>query len=333
MRAIAPAIAPAIALAAAGALGWGLGWGAATPALAQADAVARHLAAARQAAGNDLLPYLQMCRGPDPAIVPEAPPAEQRRQRPRPPAGRAFDNLVFLGNHWTTAWALVTSEGIIVLDAMDNDEDAEMSIEAGLRRVGLDPANIRYVIVSHGHWDHYGGASRLKRLYGARIVMSETDWRMLETRLEFENPRAGPVPARDIAVNDGDRVTLGDTTVEILATPGHTMGTVSPIFTVREGGREHRAMIWGGTSFNFGRQPPRLRAYIDASARAKEVAEREGVDVFLSNHEFNDEAIARTAALAANPGMANPFVIGPDGVRRAITVLNECASATMASWR
>ncbi|WP_426956835.1 MBL fold metallo-hydrolase [Muricoccus radiodurans] len=306
---------------------------AAAPALAQPQDVRQHIATARQAAGTDLTPYMQMCRSADPAAAPEAPPAAARIAMGRPAPGRAFDNLYFLGNHWTTAWALTTSEGIIILDAMDNDDDAEHSIEAGLRRFGLDPANIRYVIVSHGHWDHYGGANRLKRLYGARIVMSEPDWRMLETRLEFDSPRAGRPPARDMVVNGGDRITLGDTTVELLATPGHTMGTLSPMFTVRHNGQEHRAVIWGGTSFNFGRQPARLQAYIDGSARALQVARDQRADVFLSNHAFNDEAVARTAALAANPRMANPFVIGTDGVQRAITVLHECARATMASWR
>jgi metallo-beta-lactamase class B len=116
-------------------------------------------------------------------------------------------------------------------------------------------------------------------------------------------------------------------------TPGHAMGTLSPMFTVRHGGQSHRAMIWGGTSFNFGRQPPRLQAYIEGTERAREMARARNVDVFLSNHAFNDEAIPRTAALAANPGMANPFVIGPVGVQRAIAVLNHCARATMASWR
>ena len=310
-----------------------LGAALATPAMAQPDEVARQIAAAREAAGTDLTPYMQMCRSADPAAAPAAPSIEARLRQPRPPAGRAFDNLIFLGNHWTTAWALTTSEGIIILDAMDNDEDAEQGIEAGLRRFGLDPANIRYVIVSHGHGDHYGGANRLKRLYGARIVMSEADWRMLETKLEFDRPDWGRPPARDISVSDGDRITLGDTTVELLMTPGHTMGTLSPMFTVRHGEREHRAMIWGGTSFNFGRQPPRLQAYIEGTERAREVARQQNVEVFLSNHAFNDEAIPRTAALAANPGMANPFVIGQAGVQRAIAVLNHCARATMASWR
>jgi metallo-beta-lactamase class B len=310
-----------------------LAFGAPEAAHAQADTAAAHIATARQAAGTDLLPYLQMCRSADPAVIAPAPSIEARLAMPNPEPGRAFDNLVFVGNHWTSAWALTTSEGIILLDAMDNDDESEHVIEAGLRKVGLDPANIRYVIVSHGHGDHYGGANRLKRLYGARIVLSETDWRMMETKLEFDRPDWGRPPARDISVNDGDKITLGDTSVDILITPGHTMGTISPLFTVREGGRSHRVMLWGGTSFNFGRQPPRLQAYIDATDRAMGVARAQNVDVILSNHAFNDEAIPRTAALARNPGMANPFVIGTQGAQRVITVLGECARATMASWR
>jgi len=155
----------------------------------------------------------------------------------------------------------------------------------------------------------------------------------METGLEFDRPDWGRPPRRDVSVRDGDTVRLGDTTLEVMITPGHTMGTVTLLFDVRQGGRTHRAMLWGGTAFNFGRRPDRIRrlqAYIDATARARDVAARQNVEVFLSNHNGYDEAVEKLARM--RPGAANPFVIGREATQRALTVMHECARATMAAW-
>jgi metallo-beta-lactamase class B len=196
---------------------------------------------------------------------------------PPPPPGKAFDNLYFVGSKWVSAWAVTTSDGIVLIDAMDNDDEAERIVEAGLRRLGLDPAQVKLVVVTHGHGDHYGGAGYLTRRYGARVVMSEADWTMMETGLEFDRPDWGRPPRRDLSVGDGGTVRLGDTTLDVLITPGHTPGTITPLFDVRQAGRTHRAMLWGGTAFNFGRRPDRLQrlqAYIDATVRARDIAGR-----------------------------------------------------------
>src|SRR5262249_44749773 len=116
-------------------------------------------------------------------------------------------------------------------------------------------------------------------------------------------------------------------------TPGHTWGTVSLLFDVRAGSQTHRAMLWGGTAFNFGRRSDRMEridAYIAAAARARDVAGRQNVDVFISNHSGYDEADAKLARMKA--GEPNPFVIGVDTTRRALTVMEECALATKAAW-
>jgi metallo-beta-lactamase class B len=235
--------------------------------------VATHVAAATRAAGTDLGPLLGLCK-PAPAAQP--PQAELDRglraliDKPAPPPGKAFDNLYFVGADWVSAWAVKTSDGIILIDALNNQVEAAALIEGGMRKLGLDPAQIRYVVVTHGHGDHYGGAPYLAQKYGARVVMSEADWTMTETKLEFATPVWGAPPkrgARDLSVKDGDRLTLGDTTVTLYVTPGHTMGTISPVFDVSAGGQKHRALLWGGTAFNFGKNVPRLGSYIDATRR------------------------------------------------------------------
>jgi len=135
-----------------------------------------------------------------------------------------------------------------------------------------------------------------------------------------------------MSVHDGDTLTLGDTTVRFLITPGHTLGTISPVFDVRHGGKVHKAMIWGGTSFNFGRDMGRLDGYIAQTERMRQLAAQWGIDVPLSNHPGYDGTVAKLKALAAAPAGANPFVSGQPVVDRAMRVLNTCARAQKARF-
>ena len=303
------------------------------PAAAQSPEVARHLDAARAAAGEDLRPWLALGQAATPTTEP-SPSIEALMAQPPPPPARAFDNLAFVGAKWVSAWALTTSDGIVLLDALNNEDEAERLIEGGLRRLDLDPAQIKLVVVTHGHGDLYGGADWLKQRHGARVVMSGADWHMTETGLEFGVPQWGRPPRRDVVVEDGATIRLGDAAVEVLMTPGHTPGTISLLFDVRDGQGTHRALLWGGTAFNFGRRPERMQriaSYIAATRRAKEVAAREDVAVLLSNHSGYDEADKKLQRL--REGAANPFVIGQEAVQRALTVVEECALATQAAWR
>jgi metallo-beta-lactamase class B len=293
--------------------------------------VGQHLAAAKEAAGSDLGAYLVLGQSADPNFKAPVPDLEALMKIPAPPPGRAFDNLYFVGSKWVSTWAITTSDGIILIDAMDNEEEAERIVEGGLKTLGLDPTTVKTIIITHGHGDHYGGANYFAQKYKSRTIASDVDWTMMETKLEFDTPLWGRPPKRDVAVSDGQKVTLGDTTIDILITPGHTMGTISPIFDVRSGSEKHRALLWGGTAFNFGKKPERLQAYVEATARTREIAKQQGVDVFISNHNGYDGAVDKLAAKTANG--PNPFVLGAPIVQRALTVMNECAQATLALWK
>src|SRR5690606_38944601 len=111
------------------------------------------------------------------------------------------------------------SDGIILIDAMNNADDAEHVIDVGMRKLGLDPAQIKMLIITHGHGDHYGGADYFVGKYSPKVIASRADWDMMETNLEFDLPVWGRPPKRDVAVEDGDKLTLGDTTVDVILTP------------------------------------------------------------------------------------------------------------------
>jgi metallo-beta-lactamase class B len=297
-------------------------------------AVAKHIAIATKAAKTDELGPLGLCKTATPASGPDF-MANYNAMVKEPPLQpmKVMDDLYFLGNYWTSAWAIKTSAGIIVIDALDNAAEAKQYIEDGLRALGLNPADIKYVVVSHAHGDHYGGAAYLKEKFNPRIVMSEIDWKVFEDP-KFDPKRIplfDPPPKRDMAVNDGDTITLGDTTIKLYVIPGHTLGTLATVFTVHDHGVAHRAVAWGGTAYNFGPLPDRLQIYADTTEKYRGVMKQEKADMFLSNHVAFDDAVAKMAALKQRKsGRPNPFVVGQDAVQRFLTILGECALATKA---
>ena len=221
-----------------------------------------------------------------------------------------------------------TEDGYILIDAMNSDEEAESIIETGILALGLDPAQIRYLLITHAHGDHFGGYRYLSNRYSPRVVMSELDWEFA-SRLA-EHPRFGLPPARDVSVSDGDQLTAGTTTLDIRVTPGHTPGTISPIFTVYDNGAPYRAVLWGGTGFNFGPNHERMNAYAASANRMKRIAVEENVRVFFSNHSRRDGSLQRIGELAERgPGDPHPFVQGGE-LFAVFDVLEQCALAQAA---
>ena len=91
---------------------------------------------------------------------------------------KVFDNLYWVGQTEYSSWALTTSAGIIVLDAI-YDYSVEAEVADGLKKLGLDPASIKYVVISHAHADHSGGARYLQQHFGAKVILSQADWDLL----------------------------------------------------------------------------------------------------------------------------------------------------------
>jgi metallo-beta-lactamase class B len=296
--------------------------------------VDRHIAAAARAAKADLLGPLSLCKtatgAPAPAFMDNY--NNMKKEPPLEPM-QVMDELYFLGNYWTSAWAVKTSKGILIIDALDNDDEATSYIERGLKTLKLDPAEIKYVIISHAHGDHYGGANYLKKKFNPRIVMSDIDWKLLEDP-KFEppkNPLFGKPPKRDMTAKDGDTIKLGDTLFKLYVIPGHTLGTLATVFTVHDKGKPHRAVAWGGTAYNFGPLPDRLQLYADTTEKYRDIMKTENADVLLSNHVSYDNAVAKMGTLKERkPDQENPFVVGEDTIDRFLTILGECALATKA---
>jgi metallo-beta-lactamase class B len=293
----------------------------------------RHMAAAAHAAKTDLLGPLALCKTATEEPAPGFKDVYEKMSK-EPPLEpmQVMDDLYFVGNYWTSSWAVKTSDGIVIIDALDNADEAKQYIQGGFKKLKLDPSDIKYVIVSHAHGDHYGGAQYLKDKFHAKIVMSDIDWKGLEDPKSLpQNPLFGDPPKRDMAVNDGDTIKLGKTVFKLYVIPGHTLGTLATVFDVHDKRQAHRAVEWGGTAYNFGPLPDRLQLYADTTEKYRDILSREKADVLLSNHVSYDAAVAKMKELKERKAKdPNPFVVGEDSIDRFLTVLGECALATKA---
>jgi metallo-beta-lactamase class B len=303
-----------------------------------------HVAAARAAAGQEHLGLFdRICTASAPASVPTSPqagttppqgPPDRTRWHAEP--AKVFDNLYFVGEIEYSAWAVTTSNGIILIDAIF-DYSVEEQVVGGLKKLGLDPTTIRYVIVSHGHRDHVGGARYLQEKLGARVVMSAEDWDLVE-RTKGDWPK----PKRDMVATDGQRLTLGDTTITLFLTPGHTLGTISTLVPLQDGPRTHLAAAWGGTAFNWTtnrgayitpERPDRFwfDTYSKSAQRFRDIVAKAGADVLIANHTNFDGSKTKLPRLAKRRATdPHPYVIGIQSVQRYLTVADECAKAGLA---
>ena len=244
------------------------------------------------------------------------------------PPIKVFDNLYWLGTRQHSSWALQTSAGIILIDT-NFAWATEPEIIDGMTKLGLKPGDIKYVVISHAHGDHDQGAAELQKRFGAKVVMGAADW---QSTLQRPATAAGGVPTRDITVGpEGMKLTLGDTTVDIVATPGHTPGTLSYIFPVKDQGKRVMVAYSGGTLTGaFGTDGERWDEYITSQRKIAKAAADAGTTVILSNHSEYDGAYTKARLVSAprQVGEDNPFIVGTDGVQRYFTVMAECATAS-----
>ena len=217
---------------------------------------------------------------------------------------QVFDNLYYVGARWVSAWVLETDQGLILFDALYG-ELTDLIID-GMEELGLDPHDLRYVIVTHAHYDHIGGARRMQQEFGAVMMMTEPDWQMTNEPAIYQEY---PVPVRHLTATDGSTLNLGRTRLEFFQTPGHTPGVLSTRFTVYDDGYPHDAFMFGGVGLNFS-GVERTNMYIDS---VKRIQKMPGIEVNIPNHEGSGEVFARNELLKQRKeGEPHPFV-DPEG--------------------
>ena len=296
--------------------------------MAESSDAQRHIAAAMKLAGSDLIPQAKMfctATGPERLAVARQraglPPLENYVIEPT----RVFDNMYFIGMSSQNAWAITTTQGIILIDTLNSTEEARDILVPSLKKVGLDPAQIKYIVVSHGHpgqTDHTGGASYLQSTYGAKVMMHPADWDLI---LPAQRPER-PLARRELNVADGQKLTLGDTTLTLLHIPGHTPGTLGVLVPVKQRGTPHTVMVLGAT------QMPTRESLLQFEHVFNDFARPQKAEAVFNMHAGGlSDTFAELETIRRNPTGPNPFLYGPERFDRWMSIMIECGRARLAA--
>lgn len=229
------------------------------------------------------------------------------------PPFRVAGNVYYVGNRDVSSHLIDTGEGLILLDTAF-PQTLYLLLES-VRRLGFDPDDIRWIVHSHAHYDHFGGTRALVEFTGARTAIGQEDVEIVADKPELSwAPEYGTVFHETFGVDrplaDGDVVRLGNTAVECVHIPGHTAGAMSFFFMTEDGGRPLRVGMHGGPGLNTltasylrkrGLRLSRREDYLRSLGRLK----RERVDVFIGAHPAQNGTLEKRMRMTARH---NPFI-------------------------
>lgn len=297
---------------------------------ADTAAVALHFNRARKIAGEDLYPFFDTLCIQDQLYKQRTNGAQYLGTIP---PQKVFDNLYHIGQMMVSAWAIKTPAGIILIDALNNADEAKNIMVPEMVSLGLDPKDVKMVIITHAHGDHYGGAQYFRDTYGAKLLASDIDWGVMEKMTgpggfaQFDPaPKRGP---GDVTVKDGGVYSLGGTDIHFALTPAHTPGTLSLYFKVTDNGKPYTAGMYGGIGMPRTEENKRLQ--LASMAHWMDVTRAAHVDAQIGNHPLHFNGPARLEILKyREPGQTNPFVVGPRNYQRYMELQHECVKLSLA---
>ena len=207
------------------------------------------------------------------------------------PAHKIFGNVYFVGTAPASSHIIDTGDGLIMLDS--GYTETLYVVLSSMEKLGLRASDLKYIVHTHGHIDHFGATKALVELYGCKTFIGKEDAECARGRNdlsycpEFEMDYDPFEP--DVLLSDGDEIKLGNTTITCRRTPGHTKGCMSYFFDVTDGEETFRAAIHGGSGLNTLTLEYLDRYGLDHSLReefikANERLAKEKVEIYLGNH-------------------------------------------------
>ena len=224
------------------------------------------------------------------------------------------DNLYYVGNKDVSIHLVDTGEGLLILDT--SYPQATYQIFESIRAMGFDPKDIKWILHSHGHWDHFGGTRVLVEKYGCKTYFPEGDLPLLneqkdlnwheEFNTNFEPPYDGWFQP-DVLMKDGDVLEFGNTKVEIYNQRGHTMGCLAFRFILPGG---LKAGMLGGIGFNTLSSSYAKRKNLGTTWRDMFIHDLRKlygleVDIMLGNHPDQTKTFAKKDGMTETE---NPFI-------------------------
>jgi len=228
---------------------------------------------------------------------------------------RLFGNLFYVGDKAVCSHLLDTGDGLILFDS--GFPHAAAQLFERITSLGFGLQDIKYVIHTHEHFDHFGATRRLQARYGCKTFIHEygaATFRLYPHHTELQSARSPEASLfiPDSEFSDGDVIRLGEAEILCVHTPGHSAGSTTFFFTVEEDGRVLRVGLCGVNGL-LTLHPGRLLKYgIPLSAGEDYLAsiERirtESVDIALDTHPRLGGVIERRASMVERPG-TNPFI-------------------------
>lgn len=239
---------------------------------------------------------------------------------------RIAENLYYVGASDITSFLITTPQGHILIDG--GFVETVPLIRAGVQKLGFRLEDVKFLLNNHAHYDHAAGLAELKKLTGAKLVVSEGDAPLLAAGgkgdFAFGDRLLFPPVQADRTIKDGDTVSLGGVTLTARVTPGHTKGCTSWTMKVKDGGRTLDVVFAGSVSVNPGvtlAVNPRYPKIAEDYAQTFEVLEGLPCDLFLSSHGsfFDLKGKAERLRQGETP---NPF-IDPKGYRAYLARMEE----------
>ncbi|MFK8080240.1 MAG: MBL fold metallo-hydrolase [Granulosicoccus sp.] len=237
---------------------------------------------------------------------------------------KPFDNVDYVGICWVSAWLIHTDDGVVLIDTLYGPFTEQLleNIDA----VGVDLADIKYVLITHGHRDHAGGAAKLKPLLpNAQFVMTKTGWDEAKQASEQSQPgrRAWTMIEPELAVAEGDLIKLGSNSFKVIETPGHTWGTASYLYDVVDGDSAYRAITIGGLGLNAIEGPTQVEAYIDSVDKVAGLVNdpQTQVQVHLTTHGFSNNLEENRQKLAKRKSGEDHVFVDPKALLNQVEIL------------
>lgn len=227
------------------------------------------------------------------------------------------DQLYYVGDKKVCIHLIDTGDGLILLDS--GYLGATHLLVESIWRAGFDPKNVRWIIHTHGHYDHFGASEEFRIMYGTKLAISRVDAESLREKPHrsciFEDifPCA-KTPEFDYEIEDGEIFELGNMKIRCVLTPGHTDGVLSLFFEVTDNGKRYLAGMFGGAGTNAVTLPFTFYDERSADCAGQMISSiekiwNEPVTIHIGNHPGNNHTLERRAKQLKEGG--NPFV-APD---------------------
>ena len=244
------------------------------------------------------------------------------------------DNLYYVGDKYVCIHLIDTGDGLILLDS-GYPGTAHLLID-NIWRAGFDPKDVRWIIHTHAHYDHFGVSEEFRTMFGTKLAISRVDADSIKEKPQRAHmlPESFPyakIPTFDYEIEDGEIFELGNVKIRCVLTPGHTDGVLSLFFDVAYNGETYLAGLFGGVGIAALSLPylcyherPINSPYV--MLKSVEKIENEPVVVHLGNHLGDNDFNLKYNQMLKEGG--NPFV-APNSWKKLLDYIKDLLNKTI----